>query len=145
MLIYFRATVFMRRETAEDRLFKSFLCKRKEGINLAIKTSSIATQKRINQYRLSSNFMFCNVRIMSYSKCSNWRRISKLSSNFGCWLNFCYLDGANTIETYLQLMDWPVCNCKLQVCNLVFNKCHGDLWARLALNWIEFFIFVKLP
>ena len=58
MLIFFRATVFMRRETAYDRLFESFLCKRKGGIILAIKTSSNATQKRINQYRLSSNFMF---------------------------------------------------------------------------------------
>ena len=46
------------RETAYDRLFEIFLCKRKEGIILAIKTSSNATQKRINQYRLSSNFMF---------------------------------------------------------------------------------------
>jgi hypothetical protein len=58
MLIFFRATVFMRRETAYDRLFESFLCKRKGGIILAIKTSSNATQKGINQYRLSSNFMF---------------------------------------------------------------------------------------
>ena len=48
----------MRRETAYDRLLESFLCKRKGGIILAIKTSSNATQKRINQYSLSSNIMF---------------------------------------------------------------------------------------
>ena len=29
-----------------------------------------------------------NVRFISYSKCSNWRRISKLSSNFGCLFTF---------------------------------------------------------
>ena len=63
MLIFFGATVFMRRETAYDRLFESFLCKRKRGIILAIKTSSNATQKRTNQYRLSSNCIFSN---------SNW-------------------------------------------------------------------------
>ena len=54
---------------------------------------------------------------MSYSKCSNWPRMSKLLSNFECIFTFCYLDEANSIKTYLH-MNWPVC--KLQVCNLVF-------------------------
>ena len=27
----------------------------------------------------------------------------------------------------------------------VIIKCHGDLWARLPLNWIVFFFFVKFP
>ena len=33
-----------------------------------------------------------NVRFMSYLKCSDWRGISRLSSNFGCLFTFCYLD-----------------------------------------------------
>ena len=63
-----------------------------------------------------------DVRFMSYPKCSNWCRILKLLSNFGCLFTFCYLDGTNSIKTDLhqQLMESPVC--KLQVCNLVFNK-----------------------
>ena len=61
---------------------------------------------------------------MSYSKCSNWRRILKLSSNFGCLFTFCYVDGANSIKT-----DLHICNLWIgqfvsyvQVCNLVFGK-----------------------
>ena len=42
------------------------------------------------------------VQFISYSKCSTWRRISKLLSNFGCLFTICYLDGANSIKTYLQ-------------------------------------------
>ena len=34
---------------------------------------------------------------ISYSKCSNWCRISKLLSNFGCLFTFCY-----SIKTELQ-------------------------------------------
>ena len=41
--------------------------------------------------------------IISYSKCSNWYQISKLSSNFGCLITFCYLDGANSIKTDLHI------------------------------------------
>ena len=40
---------------------------------------------------------------MSYSKCSNWCPISKLSSNFGFLFTFCYLDGANSIKTDLHI------------------------------------------
>ena len=43
------------------------------------------------------------VRFISYSRCSIWRRISKLSSNFGCLFTFCYLDGANSIKTDLHI------------------------------------------
>ena len=48
-----------------------------------------------------------NVWFMSYSKCSNWRRISKLWLDFGCLFTFCYLDMANSIKTDL-----------LHICNL---------------------------
>jgi hypothetical protein len=44
-----------------------------------------------------------NVWFMSYSKCTIWRQILKLSSNFGCLFTFCYLDGANSIKTDLTL------------------------------------------
>ena len=44
-----------------------------------------------------------NERVISYSKCSNWRQISKLSLNFGCLFTFCYLDGANSIKTDLHI------------------------------------------
>ena len=47
--------------------------------------------------------MSINVRFISYSKCSNWRRISKLSLNFECLFTFCYLDGANSIKTDLHI------------------------------------------
>ena len=43
-----------------------------------------------------------NVWFMSFSKCSNWRRISKLLSNFGCLFTFGYLGGANSIKTDLH-------------------------------------------
>ena len=42
------------------------------------------------------------VRFISYSKCFNWHRILKLSSNFGCLFTFCYLDGINSIKTDLH-------------------------------------------
>ena len=63
-----------------------------------------------------------NVRFVSYSKCSNWRRISKLLSNFCSLFTFGYLDGANSIKTKLQTCDlwltnWPVH--KLQICESV--------------------------
>ena len=42
------------------------------------------------------------VRFISYSKCSNLRRISKLSSDFGCLFTFCCLNGANSTKTGLH-------------------------------------------
>ena len=36
--------------------------------------------------------------IISYLKCSNWHRKSKLLSNFVCLFTFCYLDRANSIK-----------------------------------------------
>ena len=53
----------------------------------------------------STGILKSNIRFISYSKCSNWRWISKLLSNFGCLFTFCYLDGANSIKT-----DLLVCN-----------------------------------
>ena len=41
---------------------------------------------------------FISVQFMSYSKCSNWRRISTLSLNFCCIFTFCFLDRANSIK-----------------------------------------------
>jgi hypothetical protein len=43
------------------------------------------------------------VRFISYSKCSNCHRISKLSSKLGYLFTFCYLDGANSIKTDLHI------------------------------------------
>ena len=56
---------------------------------------------------------------MSYSKCSNWRWISKLSSNFACLFVFCYWDGTNSIKT-----DLHICNlcCNLWICKFVSYK-----------------------
>ena len=45
------------------------------------------------------------VRFMSYSKCSNWRWMLKLLSNFGCLFPF-YLDGANSIKTDLYICNF---------------------------------------
>ena len=59
-------------------------------------------RKSVHQGRIK----FTYVRFMSYSKCYNWRGISKLSSNFGCLFTFCYSAGANLLKT------------KLQTCNL---------------------------
>ena len=49
-----------------------------------------------------------NVWIISYSKCSNWRWISKFSWNFGCLFTCCYFDRTNSIKTNLQTCnsDW---------------------------------------
>ena len=44
-----------------------------------------------------------NVRFISYSKSPNWRRITKSLSNFGCLFTFCYLNGANSIKTYIHI------------------------------------------
>ena len=51
--------------------------------------------------------MDINVRFISYSKCSNWRWISKLLSNFGCLFTF------NSIKT------------DIHICNLW----NASLWA----------------
>ena len=50
-----------------------------------------------------------NVGFMSYSKCSNWRKISKWLSNIECLFTFCYLDEANSINTNLNICNWSVC------------------------------------
>ena len=53
--------------------------------------------------QINQNFTQTFVQFNSYSKCSNWRRISKLLLNFGCLFTFCYLDGANSIKTDLHI------------------------------------------
>ena len=71
-----------------------------------------------------------NVRFMSYFKCSNLRRILKLSSSFGCLFTFCYIfgDGANSIKTDLSthIFNLWTGHCNLQVCNLVYLICQAD-------------------
>ena len=41
------------------------------------------------------NVLSIYVRFISFLKCSNWRQISKLLSNFGCLFTFCYFAWAN--------------------------------------------------
>ena len=60
--------------------------------------------------------------VISYSKCSNWRQISKLLSNFRCLFTFCYLDGANTIKTDLHICNLWTGQFVSYKSNLVFNK-----------------------
>ena len=48
------------------------------------------------------NFL-TTVRFMLYLKCSNWRQISKMLSNFEHIFTFCYLDEAKSIKTDLHL------------------------------------------
>jgi hypothetical protein len=51
----------------------------------------ITTIGQAFELRLDAKFIsYTYVRFMSYSKCSNWRRISKLASNFGYLFTFCY-------------------------------------------------------
>ena len=63
------------------------------------------------------------MRFMSYAKCSNWRRISKLLLNFGYLFTFCYLDGANTIKTDLHFCNlWTGQFVSYKSVNWVFSK-----------------------
>ena len=72
-----------------------------QGITGALYNGTILPTQEVK----SEQSIWTNVQFMSYSKCSNWHLISKLSSNFGCLFTFCYLDGANSIKT-----DLHVCN-----------------------------------
>ena len=49
----------------------------------------------IGQLSKLENLIVSNVWFISYSKCSIWRQISKLLSNFGCLFTFCYSAWAN--------------------------------------------------
>ena len=51
----------------------------------------------LHTYILLSEFVFYAL-IISYLKCSNWRQILKLLSNFGCLFRFCYLDRVTSIK-----------------------------------------------
>ena len=62
---------------------------------------------------------FLNVQFMSYLKCSNWRRISKLALNFGCLFTFCYSSRANLLKTKLQTCNLQTVH-KLQICKYQF-------------------------
>ena len=79
-------------------------------------------------YILLSEFVFYAL-IISYSKCSNWHRILKLLSNFGCLFWFCYLDRVTSIKIAYwscnHVNDWMVLS-KLQVCsNLQYRNCNN--------------------
>ena len=62
--------------------------------------------------------------IISNLKCSNWRWISKLLSNFGFLFTFCYLEGANSIKTDLQI-------CNLWTGQFVSYKSVNLFWFNL--------------
>ena len=90
------------------------------------------------------------LREFSYSKCSNWRQISKVLL---CSFIFCYLDGANSIKTDLHICNfwtgyWLVC--KLQVCNLfLINFAKAELKYEIIHIYIynfflKFLKFVKV-
>ena len=70
---------------------------------------------------------FANVRFMSYSKCSNWRRISKLVSKFEFSFTFWYFAGANLPNAKLQ-------NCNLQTGQLISCKHVNQFWLNLPLS-----------
>ena len=57
------------------------------SITITIAANNVAASQ------VKPNFTY--VWFISYSKCSNWRQISKLSLNFGCLFTFCYSAWAN--------------------------------------------------
>ena len=71
----------------------------------------------------SNFFLYIYVWFISYSKCSNWRQISKLASNFGCLFTFCYSAWANLLKT------------KLQTCNLQTGQSISYKYIN-SFNWI---------
>ena len=48
------------------------------------------------------------VQFISYSKCSNWRRIPKLLSNFGCLFIFAILLGQIKSKLYYRLVTYKL-------------------------------------
>jgi hypothetical protein len=64
------------------------------------------------------------VQFMSYLKCSKWRWISKLVSNFGCLFAFCYSAWANLLKTKLQ-------TCSLQTGQSISYKYVYQFWLNL--------------
>ena len=80
--------------------------------------------KEIKKWFLFQKIFWNNVRFISYSKCSNWRRISKLSSNFGCLFTFCYSAWAIWIKTKLQ-------TCNLQIGQSISYKYVNQFWLNL--------------
>ena len=73
---------------------------------------------------------------MSHLKCSNCHWISKLLLNFGCLSTFCYLDGANSIKTYLH-----ICNLYTRVATAA--KAAKD-WS-LPRFWVSIHSYKKQP
>ena len=71
----------------------------------------------------SSKLKILNFR-SSYSKCFNWRQISKLSSTFGCLFTFCYSAWATLIKTKLQ-------NCNWQTGQFISYKYVNQFWLNL--------------
>ena len=74
--------------------------------------------------RVVSKFTFINVRFVSYSKHSNWHRVSKLASKFGCLFTFCYSAEANLFKTKFQA-------CNLQTSHSISYKYVNWFWLNL--------------
>ena len=74
---------------------------------------------------LISETLCTNVQFITYSKCSNWGRISKLSSNFGSLFTFCYSAWGNQIKTKLQ-------TCNLRTGQFISYKYVSQFWLSLT-------------
>ena len=59
--------------------------------------------RELKKQPLLHDFLYFYFQFISYWKCFNCRRISKLLLNFGCLFTFCYLDGVNSIKTDLHI------------------------------------------
>ena len=81
--------------------------------------------KEIKKWFLFQRLFWTNVWFISYLKCSNRRRILKLTSNFGCLFTFCYSAWANEIKTKLQ-------TCNLQTGQSISYKYVNKFWLNLA-------------
>ena len=65
-----------------------------------------------------------SVRYMSYSKCSNWRQISKLGWNFVSLFTVCYSAWINLLKTKLQ-------TCNLQTGQSISYKYVNQFWLNV--------------
>jgi len=78
-------------------------------------------------------FLF-NAWVISYLKCSDWSRISKLLLNFGCLFTSCYFDRAKSIKTNLQ-------TCNLYTVQFISYKSIKQFWLTLpypnSKTWVN--------
>ena len=85
---------------------------------------NIQTSKVTKVFYFGKSEILLCVRFISFSKCSNWRQISKLASNFGCLFTFCYSAWANLLKTKLQ-------TCNLQTGQSISYKYVNQFWLNL--------------